>query len=56
VVHGLDSKLGAEGFGERLKENKNYRIGHKNMGISSKNYSKVLIHKNWDKYQQQHSE
>lgn len=52
VVHGLDSKRGAEGFGEQLKKDEDYQIDKQNTGISTENYTKVLIHKIWNKYQQ----
>src|SRR5690554_6921527 len=53
MVHGLNSKLGAEGFGEVLKERKNYKIKHPFFEISTPNYKLVQIHKNLDSYLEQ---
>lgn len=50
VVRGLRSRMGAEGFGEKLKKEKGYKIKHTNFGISSVNYKILLIHKNLDQY------
>ncbi len=50
VVHGLRSKLGAEGFGEVLKENKKYKIKLPFFEIASPNYKIIQIHKNLDDY------
>ena len=50
VIHGLKSKLGAEGFGKVLAEEKDYEINHTNFGISDSNYQIVQIHKNLDAY------
>lgn len=55
VVRGLKSKLGAEGFGEKLNKEKEYKIERDNFGISSENYEILLIHKNLDQYRQQFS-
>jgi len=52
VIHGLNSSLGAEGFGELLKDNKNYKITNEFFGISSENYTIVQIHKNIDAYRE----
>lgn len=53
MVHGLNSKLGAEGFGEVLKERKNYKIKYPFFEISTPNYKLVQIHKNLDSYLKQ---
>ncbi|MGJ8665417.1 MAG: tetratricopeptide repeat protein [Patiriisocius sp.] len=54
VVHGLDSKLGAEGFGDKLanpaKEASAHKITRNSFGISSENYKIVQIHKNLTDY------
>ena len=57
VVHGLDSKLGAQGLGEvfaspskEAKKNKIATITRDFVGISSENYQIVQIHKNLEAY------
>jgi len=50
VVHRLNSKLGAEGFGEVLTEEDDYKITRENFGISKTNYKIVQVHKNLDAY------
>jgi len=50
IVHGLKSKLGAEGFGEKLLKEKDYKIKHQNIGIASQDYKIVQVHKNLDDY------
>ena len=57
VVHGLDSKLGAQGLGEVLskphkqaRKDKITSITKDFLGISSENYQIVQIHKNLDGY------
>ncbi len=50
IVHGLNTKLGARGFGEVLKENKDYKIKRPFFEISSPNYKIIQIHKNLDEY------
>ncbi len=57
VVHGLDSKLGAQGLGEvfaspskEAKKNKIATITKDFVGISSENYQIVQIHKNLEAY------
>ena len=57
MVHGLDSKLGAQGLGEvfaspskEAKRNKIATITKDFVGISSKNYQIVQIHKNLEAY------
>ncbi|MEH6764194.1 MAG: tetratricopeptide repeat protein [Aequorivita antarctica] len=52
IVHGLKTKLGARGFGEVLKESKNYKIKYPFFEISSPNYKIIQIHKNLDEYLQ----
>ena len=58
VVHGLDSKLGAEGFGsvlaspqEEARKNNITSVTNSHVGISTDNYKIVQIHKNLDAYQ-----
>ncbi|OAD91039.1 hypothetical protein A7A78_04280 [Aequorivita soesokkakensis] len=53
IVHGLNTKLGARGFGEVLKENKEYKIKYPFFEISSPNYKIIQIHKNLDDYLKQ---
>lgn len=53
IVHGLNTKLGARGFGEVLKENKDFKIEYPFFEISTPNYQIVQIHKNLDEYLQQ---
>ncbi len=50
VIHGLNTKLGAKGFGEVLKENKSYKITKPFFEISSDNYKTIQIHKNLPEY------
>lgn len=50
IIHGLSSKLGAEGFGELLKERKGYKIKNPFFEISTPNYKIIQIHKNLDSY------
>src|SRR5699024_5680757 len=50
VVHRLNSKMGAEGFGVKLRKDEDYQVTHDSFGISSVNYETVLIHKNLDEY------
>lgn len=50
VVHGLISKLRAEGFAELLKINKLYLIENENFVISSPNYKSIQIHKSLERY------
>ena len=50
MVHGLNSKLGAEGFGEVLKERKGFKIKRPFFEISTPNYKIIQIHKNLDNY------
>ncbi len=53
IVHGLNTKMGARGFGEVLKEKKEYKIKHPFFEISSPNYKIIQIHKNLDDYLKQ---
>lgn len=50
VVHGLNSKLGARGFGQTLKENKKFKVNFSFFEISSPNYRTLQMHKNLDDY------
>jgi tetratricopeptide (TPR) repeat protein len=50
IVHGLNSKLGARGFGEVLREHKDYKILKEHFEISSPNYKIIQIHKNLSDY------
>lgn len=50
VVHGLNTKLGARGFGEQLKDHKDYKILKEHFEISTPNYKIIQIHKNLDEY------
>ena len=52
IVHGLNTKLGARGFGEVLKEDKKLKIKYPFFEISTPNYKIVQIHKNLDEYLQ----
>ncbi|MEM0517560.1 type IX secretion system periplasmic lipoprotein PorW/SprE [Aequorivita flava] len=52
IVHGLNTKLGAKGFGDILKEKKEYKVKHKFFEISTPNYKIIQIHKNLDEYLQ----
>lgn len=52
IVHGLSTKLGARGFGEVLKENKDFKINYPFFEISSPNYKIIQIHKNLGEYLQ----
>jgi tetratricopeptide (TPR) repeat protein len=50
VVHGLNSKLGARGFGQVLSEHKDYKIKKPYFEIATENYKIVQIHKNLEDY------
>lgn len=50
IVHGLNTKMGARGFGEVLKEKKDFKIKRPFFEISSPNYKIIQIHKNLDSY------
>jgi hypothetical protein len=53
IIHGLNTKLGARGFGDVLKENKEFKIKHPFFEISTPNYKIIQIHKNLDEYLKQ---
>lgn len=53
VVHGLDSRLGALGFGELLRDNKRYKVKAPFFSISTENYKIVQVHKTLDAYIEQ---
>ncbi len=53
IVHGLNTNLGARGFGEVLKENKEFKIKRPFFEISTPNYKVIQIHKNLDDYLKQ---
>lgn len=50
IIHGLKSMLGARGFGEILKERKEYKVKNPYFEISSPNYKTVQMHKNLEAY------
>jgi tetratricopeptide (TPR) repeat protein len=50
VVHGLNSKLGARGFGQVLAEHKDYKVKKAYFEIATENYKIVQIHKNLTDY------
>lgn len=50
IIHGLNSKLGARGFAEVLKETKKYKVKEEYFEISSENYKIIQIHKNLEDY------
>lgn len=50
IVHGLNTKMGARGFGEVLREKKDFKIQRPFFEISTPNYQTVQIHKNLDDY------
>lgn len=50
IVHGLNTKMGARGFGDVLNENKKYKIKRPFFEIATPNYKIVQIHKNLDEY------
>ena len=53
IVHGLNTKMGARGFGDVLKERKEFKIKRPFFEISTPNYKIIQIHKNLDEYLQQ---
>ncbi len=55
VVHGLDSSLGALGFGELLHDNKRFKVNDEFFSVSSDNYKIIQIHKNLAAYREQFS-
>lgn len=50
IVHGLNTKLGARGFGQNLKDNKPYKVKQPFFEISSANYKIIQVHKNLEDY------
>jgi hypothetical protein len=50
VVHGLNSCLGARGFGQVLSEHKDYKIKKTFFEIATENYKIIQIHKNLTNY------
>ncbi|WP_026451791.1 tetratricopeptide repeat protein [Aequorivita capsosiphonis] len=50
IIHGLNTRLGARGFGEVLQENKDYKIKRPFFEIATPNYKIIQIHKNLDEY------
>ena len=50
IIHGLNSRLGARGFAEVLKEDKKIKLNNSFFEISSPNYKIVQIHKNLEEY------
>ncbi|MGO3184431.1 MAG: hypothetical protein ACTIJ9_16505 [Aequorivita sp.] len=50
IVHGLNTRLGARGFGEVLNEDKEYKIKRPFFEIATPNYKIIQIHKNLDEY------
>jgi len=50
VVHKLNTRLGARGFGENLKDAKAYKIKKPFFEISTPNYKTIQIHKNLNEY------
>lgn len=56
VVHGLNSKFGARGFGQTLKDSKDFKVKTSFFEISSPNYKTVQMHKNLEDYFEWNSE
>lgn len=50
AIHGLDSHLGAKGFGVILRDEEDYQIKKEFFVVSSGNYETILIHKNLEDY------
>ncbi len=50
MIHGLNSRQGANGFAEVLSERKKDKITNSHFEISSENYAIIQIHKNLDEY------
>jgi len=50
VIHGLNTRLGARGFGKVLEEHKKFKIKKTFFEINSPNYKIIQIHKNLDEY------
>lgn len=50
IVHGMNSQLGARGFGQTLKDRKEYKVNDPFFEISGENYKIVQMHKNLNDY------
>ncbi|UAB85297.1 hypothetical protein INR75_04555 [Zunongwangia sp. SCSIO 43204] len=50
VVHGLEDRARALGFGELLRENDDYKLENDFIAISTNNYRVILLRKNLDTY------
>ena len=50
VVHGLEDRTKALGFGELLRENDDYNVENDFLAISTDNYRVILLKKNLDTY------
>lgn len=50
VVHGLNTLLGARGFGENLRDAKAYKVKRPHFEISTTNYKIIQLHKNLEDY------
>jgi tetratricopeptide (TPR) repeat protein len=55
IIHGLNTMLGARGFGEVLNENKEYKVKKPFFEISTTNYELVQVHKNLNDYLERNS-
>ena len=55
IIHGLNTMLGARGFGEVLNEKKEYKVKKPYFEISTPNYKMIQIHKNLDDYLERNS-
>lgn len=54
VVHGLNSKLGAQGLGDLMANPENvYKVSKPFFTIASENYKITQVYKNLDKYEKQ---
>lgn len=50
IVHGLNTMMGARGFGEVLNEKKEYKVRKPYFEISTPNYKTIQVHKNLEDY------
>lgn len=50
IIHGLNTMMGARGFGEVLKEKKEYKVKNPFFEISTANYELIQVHKNLNDY------
>lgn len=50
IIHGLNTMMGARGFGEVLNEKKEYKVKKPFFEISTANYELVQVHKNLNDY------